>query len=143
MLRNLFKRPMPDRDVDTLIRDIADHQRAKDYSELFRVLPNLKLFLPLAGKLPTDLPRGGAFQVEAQHQLKAFTALVQGRTCVLVFTSRDNPNFGANYVEIIGDEVMHMVLKLSDVDGLLVQSTGTGWVGLDKQKISDLLSKRV
>lgn len=33
-----------------------------------------------------------------------------------------------------------MVERIPNIDGLLVQSTGTGWVGLDRQKVTHVLS---
>ncbi len=130
----------PARDPDTLIKDIADHQKEEDYSEFFQLLPSLRLFLPLTAPPPPDFPRGHKVQVPAESNINARTATVQGMECVLVFTSREHPNLGPDYIEMEGHDVLQMVLKVTSVDGLLVQSSGTGWVGLDKHQVSYMLS---
>ena len=143
MLKNFFRSSKPNRDINSLLHSIADHKRAEDYSEFFQLLPSLQLFLPLTTPLPNDLPRGEQFQVEAGVEIKAQTVSIKGLECVLVFTSENNPNLGDDYAGIEGREVLQMVLKLPNIDGLVVQSSGTGWVGLDKQKISYVLSRQV
>ena len=140
MLRNFFRKSRPARDADSLIKDIADHQKADDYSEFLTLLPNLRLFLPLVGPPPEDLPRGQKITVQDSTEIRARTVSMQGLEYVLVFTSRSNPKLGTDYAEIEGREALQMVLKSPGIDGLLVQSSGTGWVGLDRDKISDLLS---
>lgn len=140
MFRNPFRKPRPARDPDTLIKELADHQKDEDYSEFFQLLPSLPLFLPLTAPLPSEFPRGQKIQVPEGANLTACTAIVQGMECVLVFTSRENPNLGPHYVEMEGRDVLQMVLKVASVDGLLVQSSGTGWVGLDKHQVSYVLS---
>ena len=135
-----FNRSQSLRTVDALIRDIADHQRPEDYSEFFRLLPELQLFLPLAGPLPTSIPRGEKIVVSAGTEIRARTASIQGLECVLVFTSADHPNLGADYAGLDGREALQMVERIPNIGGLLVQSTGTGWVGLDRQKVTHVLS---
>lgn len=130
----------PARDLDTLIKDLADHQKEEDYAEFFQHLPGLRLFLPLTAPLPPGFPRGEKFQVPDGSNINARTATVQGMECVLVFTSRENPNLGPYYVEMEGHDVLQMVLKVDSVDGLLVQSSGTAWVGLDRQQVCYMLS---
>ncbi len=91
ILDRIFSRSPSPRDVDSLIRDIADHQRPDDYSEFFRLLPELQLFLPLAGPLPESIPRGEKIVISAGTEIRARTASVQGLECVVVFTSADHP----------------------------------------------------
>jgi len=138
----LFARFSTRRDVDTLIKDIADHQRPEDYSEFLRLLPRLRLYLPLVGPLPPGLPSGERFQVGADMQLHTRTASIGGQELALAFTSRAHPDLGSEYAEMEGAEALRMTLRVPGIEGLLVQSTGTGWVGLDKEKISFVLSGR-
>lgn len=130
----------PPRDTDSLIKDIADHKKAKDYSEFLTLLPNLRLFLPLVGPLPEGIQRGQKITVQDGTEIKARTVSVKNLQLILVFTSATNPKLGADYAEIEGREALQMVLKSPGIDGLLVQSSGTAWVGIDRDKISDVLS---
>lgn len=104
------------------------------------MLPELQLFLPLAGPLPASIPRGEKIVVSAGTEIRARTVSVQGLECVLVFTSADHPNLGSDYAGLDGREALQMVERIPNIDGLLVQSTGTGWVGLDRQKVTHVLS---
>lgn len=140
MLDRIFSRSQSPRDVDSLIRDIADHQRPDDYSEFFRLLPELQLFLPLASPLPESIPQGESIVISAGTEIRARTASVQGLECVVVFTSADHPNLGNDYAGVDGREALRMVGRIPNIGGLLVQSTGTGWVGLDRQKVAHVLS---
>ena len=128
------------RDIDSLIKDIADHKKTKDYSEFLALLPNLRLFMPLVGPLPEGIQHGQKITVRQGMELTARTASVKNLQLVLVFTSSSNPELGAEYAEIEGREALQMVLKSPGIDGLLVQSSGTGWVGVDRDTISDVLS---
>ena len=140
-IRTMFKKLFfkKKRTIDSLIRDIADHQRPDDYSEFFRRLPTLQLFIPIVGPLPASIPSGERIVIRAGMEIKARTALVQDLECVLAFTSNDNPNLGNDYAGIEGREALQMVLRIPNMGGLLVQSTGTG-VALDRQKVSHVLS---
>ena len=139
MLHKLLARFTARRDIDALIKDIADHQRPEDYSEFLRLLPGLRLYLPLVGPLPPGLS-GKTFRVSADMSIQTRTASMGAREFALVFTSRAHPNLGSEYAEMEGSEVLRMTLRIPGIEGLLVQSTGTGWVGLDREKISFVLS---
>jgi hypothetical protein len=139
VLKNIFGRSKGRRGIDFLIRDIADHQRPEDYAEFFRLLPELQLFLPIVGSLPAGIPRGDPIVIQAGTEINVRTASVQGLECVLVFTSSDHPNLGADHAGIEGREALRMVMRMPMV-GLLVQSRGTGWVGLDREKVADVFS---
>jgi hypothetical protein len=130
----------PARDVDSLIKDIADNKNAKDYAEFLSLLPNLRLFLPLVGPLPEGFTRGQKITVQDGMEIKARTVSVQSLELILVFTSATNSKLGADYAEIEGREALQMVIKSRAIDGLLVQSSSTAWVAVERDKISDVLS---
>lgn len=129
------------RDIDSLIKDIADHQKAEDYSEFLTLLPNLRLFLPLTGPMPEGVPLGQKITLPHDTEIKGRIVSVKDLKLILVFTSRTNPKLGDDYGEIDGRDALQIVLKSRGIDGLLVQSSGTAWVGVDRDKISDVLSK--
>ena len=135
----IFGRSRVPRDVDSLIRDIADHQRQKDYSEFIHLLPGFRLFLPLAAPLPYGIPSGQEIIVRPEMKICMKTASVQGLECALAFTSASHPDLGSDYVGMDGREVLAVVDRLSGMDGLLVQSTGTAWVVLGRQNVADAL----
>lgn len=141
MFKNLFGRPKPPRDIDTLIMDIADHQKAMDYEELFRVIPGLRLFISLVNAPPVDVPRDVIIQVKADWGMQAKSVTIQGHDLFLLFTSPTHPQIGPHFAGITGQEALEMCMRAPSMGGLLLQSTGTGWVGLDRQKVTHLLSQ--
>jgi len=141
MFKALFGKTKAPRDVNTLIRDIADHQKASDYEDLFRVFPDLSLFMSLVEAPPGAIPLGTKTKVKAGWNLQARSAHIQGRELFLLFTSHTHPKIGPHYAEITGRDALEMCSLAPTIGGLLLQSTGTGWVGLDRQKVLHLLSR--
>lgn len=83
MLDRIFSRSQSPRDVDSLIRDIADHQRPDDYSEFFRLLPELQLFPPSLARCQRAFlgAKGSSFPQERKfgrepHRFKDSSALL-------------------------------------------------------------------
>ena len=140
MFGNLFGKRSKARSLDDLIRDIADAQKPEDYAEFFKRLPQARLFMKLLGEVPATIPRGVKHQVRSGETVSARTATVQGLEVVVLFTSNTDARLGAQYAEIELQEALHMVERTPALGGLLVQSTGTGWVGMDRAKVSHLLA---
>jgi len=140
MFGNLFRRTPPQRSIDDLIRDVADHQKLGDYSELLARLPALTLYLKVLGKLPDHIPREQLYKVKSEDQISISVVSVKDLALALFFTSPDDPRLEANYAAIDGREAARMTLRVPDIDGLVVQSRGTGWVGLDRAKLLRLAS---
>jgi hypothetical protein len=134
--------PQPLRDIESLIRVLADHALPEDYSDFCRAIPGLRLFLPLVDAAPQSIPRGHQIQIPAGAQLRCRTVSIKGLEFVLAFTSITDARLGANFVEIDGQEALRMVRTMPTVEGLLVQGSGTGWVALDRRKISELAWQR-
>ena len=129
------------RDLDTLINDIADHNRENDFLELFSRLPTLHLFLSLVDPVPENLRTGERIRVQKGH-LKFHTASVQGLMCALSYTSSADPRLNPEQLAMIdGLEVLQMVLKTT-LDGLLIQSPGNRWLVIQRKQIEQILSPR-
>lgn len=126
------------RDVNTLINEIADHNRQNDFLKLVNDLQTVRLFLPVVGSVPDHL-RGE--RITLKDELKFRTASVQGLECALAFTSSTDPRLGPERVMIDGLEAFQMVLQTT-LDGLLIQSTGTGWVIIQRQQIEQIFPQR-
>ena len=131
----------PSRDLDTLITDIADHNRENDSLELFSRLPTLHLFLSLVDPLPEKFSHGERILLQNEH-LKCHTASVQGLECALSFTSSADPRLNPERLVMIdGLEALQMVLKTT-LDGLLIQSPRNVWVVIQRKQIEQILSQR-
>ena len=129
------------RELDTLINDIADHNRENDFLELLSRLPTFHLFLSLVDPVPENLRREEPIRIQNEH-LKFHTASVQGLMCALSFTSPADPRLNPEQLAMIdGLEVLQMVLKTT-LDGLLIQSPGNRWVVIQRKQIEQILSPR-
>ena len=125
-------------DPDTLIKDIADHNREDDLLKLINELPRLPLYFPLAAPLPENMPHGKHTVVAGEH-IKCQTASVHGLECALAFTAPADPGLNPERIMIEGLEACRMVLQ-TNLDGLLIQSLGTAWVIIDRKRIEHILS---
>jgi hypothetical protein len=135
----MFDKGRQPQNVDELIRRIADHNRPADYVELYVLLPTLKLYFPVSPSAAQSLPKGRPFKVGQDADLRLQCAAVQGRRLAVLYTSPADERLGAHYAEIEGDEALRMALRMPDAEGLLIQARGTAWVGIEKQKIADVL----
>ena len=127
--------------IDSLINNIADHNREDDFLELVSNLPILPLYFQMAGPVPENLPHGKHIVLEPEH-IEFSTAFVEGLECVFAFTSPADPRLGPERVAMMeGLEALQMVLKTT-LDGLLIQSQGTGWVVIQRWQIEQILSRR-
>ncbi len=139
MFDRLFGIRRQSRDVNKLIQEIADHNRSAAYAELFRRLPAIKLYFPVSQSAIQTLPKGKPVQVPKDSNLRLPNTVVKGRSFVVLYTSSSDNRLGEHYAEIQGAEALRMVMRIPDVDGLLIQAEGTAWVGIDKDKISHVL----
>ena len=131
----------PGSDLDKLINEIADHNREDDFLKLVSDLPSLRLFLPVKGPLPENLPHGERITLKGEF-LAFRTASVQGLECAITFTSNSDPRLDPECAVMIdGLEAFQMVLKTT-LDGLLIQSKGTGWVIIQRKQIEQILSQQ-
>jgi hypothetical protein len=128
------------RDLDTLINDIADHNREDDLLELLNNLSSLRLFFSVAGPVPENLPYGERIVIKDEH-IECRTASIQGLQCALAFTSPADPRLDTERFMTDGLEALRIVLKTT-LDGLLIQSSRTGWVIIQRKQIEQILSEQ-
>lgn len=132
----------PERDINDLIRDIADHQRPADHDELLRRAPSLMWYMPVTVGSDQTFQDRESVRVTDDMQMRARFATVQGRNFVVLYTSRNHPDLGSQCAGIEGREAMAMALKMDGIHGVLFQSTGTGWAGIDRSSIKQLLGRK-
>jgi tetratricopeptide (TPR) repeat protein len=125
------------RDLDTLIRDMADRRNPDDHAELFARLRSQKLVFSIVGGGTDHRPRGvridgGGLQIPV--------ATVEDMDVAVAYASGAHPDLGEERCEMEGEEALRMVLEIPNADGLLIQSTGTGWLVIPRKRISELLA---
>ena len=68
-------------------------------------------------------------------------AKVGNNLCAVVFfSSSDNEYLNEEYGGIIWEKALEMVLKMPNADGLMVQNKSDAWIGIQREKIKELLS---
>jgi hypothetical protein len=113
--------------IDALIAEAARTNAPEDYGSLFSALAGTETFLnlehELAGAVSTPVFAVGS----CQH-------------AVLLFTSNDHPRLRRPFAGIVWERALEMTDRMPIADGLIVQSKGSAWVGLNKAKIRELLN---
>lgn len=122
---------MDTRKVDELVSQAAASNVMEDYDRLFAALEGTELFFNVSTEQDGD------------KSAPVSTPLVTagpGLSAVLFFTSRDNANLKKPYGGIVWEKALEMLVKMPQADGLIIQSGGKDWIGLDKEKAKSLLA---
>jgi hypothetical protein len=143
ILRKLLGRP-DERSLNQLITDLtAKKNRSSDVRELYRRLPTLSLFTKLLHS-SFDIQRGARHVVGEGEQLQIQTARLHGGQHLVVFyvdksDARLSPAFGGFNAR----EAFEMVLKITNVDGMMLCNPANDWFALLKPEIQRLLTNEL
>jgi len=130
------------RDIDRLIFEIAGHKREEDYQALFQAIKGKTFYCPLDPASAASIPKGAAYVTQAHDSLKIpFLASINGLKLVPLFTSEDDKRLAAGCFAIEGFEALSMALKAAGADGVLFQNNRDSWVGVDKERIRQVLAE--
>ena len=122
-------------DLDELVSQAASTQAWEDYERLFDALRGVELYFHV-----TVNNEDGENGIKRSPVSTPLVSAGPGLDAVLLFTSRDNANLDKPYAGIVWERALEMLIGMPDADGLIIQSNGTGWVGLDRQGAQSLLS---
>jgi hypothetical protein len=63
----------------------------------------------------------------------------QGRLAMF-FTTKDDPRRGPKFAGIPLIKALEMVQGMPEVDGLMIQSAGEGWISMDKKMMAQVIN---
>jgi hypothetical protein len=141
MFKNLFKKVKDERDIDQLIYDIAEYQRAKDYEILYKLVTETKFFCPVNPESVKNIPQGEKYTTKPDDKIKTYSVEMNGLKLIPFYTSNNDERLRNSYFEIEGIDALKMVLDSEGISGLLIQNKDNSWVDFDEQKIKWILSK--
>jgi len=132
------------RNIEQLIYDIAEHARDEDYTELYELLADRVLFIPVdkasLKSVPSDAKPGEMFKTDASTSIQIRNvAGPRGDSFMPVATMETSPMVAEGHVGIYWLEALAMVLKVDEVVGILLQGENS-WIGFYKPQIEHILS---
>ena len=138
--------PSPDeRDVNQLIFDLAEYgNRRADVQELYRRLPSMELFAKvLEANFPIETS-GTEHVIGSDEKLGIQAAsLPSGQTVVQFFVDRSDPRLQPEYVSMRPREACEMVLKMDNLDGLMLCNPTDSWIASLNPELERLLSQEL
>jgi hypothetical protein len=97
-----------------------------DYRALFSALHEEELF----------------FSTSRDGQRALLTPVGDNQKAVRLVTPRTSPLLGETYAGIKWEDALHMVTRMPEVSGIIVQNSGDQWVAIDQEAVKALLSLR-
>jgi hypothetical protein len=130
------------RAIDRLIFEAAEHKREEDYQALFRAIKGRTFYCPVDPASAASIPKGAAYVTQAHDSLRIpLLASINGLKLVPLFTSESDERLSAGRFAIEGLEALSMALKAEGTDGVLFQNNRGSWVGVDKERIRQVLAR--
>ncbi|MDQ1920233.1 hypothetical protein [Massilia pseudoviolaceinigra] len=117
--------------IDALISKAAATKREGDYDEFFDSMEGIDVFFNVKPEFPDGSGRMETSTVE----------VASGSSAVVFFISKKHPKIKAPFAGMPWKKALEMVIKMPDVDGMIVQGGDSAWIGLNKVKMHTLLSK--
>jgi len=135
------KRATPLVDLEDLIYEVAEHQRDKDFHELYRRLMDREVFVPVdPSSLPPEAKSGQTIITDASASIRMRTVPApNGQGLVPGATRQDSPILKGGYVGMSWVGLLEMSLKVNPpLYGVLLQGQRS-WVALDLARVRYVL----
>jgi len=145
LLSKLFGRLKPDeRDINKLIFDLAEHgARTNDVKELYRRFASMELFGKIVG---ASFPlKDGVKLVVAQGEILTtqYTTLPGGQKMAQFFVDKSDARLLPEFFGMTAREAFEMVLKVVDVDGLMLYTPQDFWFAMLKAEVERVLREEI
>lgn len=121
-----------DKNLNQLIFDIAEHQRARDIEEIYKRLRHLDLFAPILGA-NFELEDGRKTLIEKGMDLRTPTTQIQGMAFAVFLVNKTDPRLGDNFIGMNAAEVFDMVEKTNHLAGFAFYNDRESFFGIARQ----------
>jgi hypothetical protein len=129
----------PAADIHQLVTDIADHNRAADLEQLWRLLATRELFAPVR-QSNVNVASGTKHVVRPSDDVQLpIATLPNGMKFTPFFLEESDPRLGPHFVGLPAADAFRMVLKIPNINGLLLQSRTQSWVAVSREQIERIL----
>lgn len=128
------------RNLDGLIAAAANTKADQDYEILFAALVGAELFFNIS-----TATKSGSAGTSGSKPTPLSTPLVDvghGLRAVALYTAKENSNLKKPFGGVTWQKALEMVSRMPDADGVVLRSSGTAWVAIDKKRalmLSDAL----
>ncbi len=125
-------KPGPERTLDQLVFDVAEHHRAQDREMLLQKLQGLTLFIPIiSSNIP--LERGQRLHIEPGMKVHLRTMSLQGLPVLSFLLHQDDPRLGEEYGAMTVEEIMDMIEASEQVAGFVFYNNQESFFGLGRE----------
>lgn len=123
-------------DLDSFVIARASSQIADDFA--LSLLENEVFF-----SLDPDFAAGrsGSVRLASQHAIRFDFAEIAGKKLALFYTTKSDARLIDPVAGISFGEALRWVATAGSVDGLLLQSSGAAWIGLDMEAIRSAIAR--
>jgi len=132
---------IPQIDLEDLIYEVAEHQRDKDFHELYRRMNGREVFVPVvSSSLPQDAKPGQTITTDSSVSIQMRSVPApNGQGMVPCATQHESPILKDGYVGMSWVGLLKMSLKANPpLYGVLLQGQRS-WVALDLARVRYVL----
>lgn len=123
---------MNEANIDLIIRKAAESKSDEDYKLFFNTIRRKELFFNLINS--EQLGSNG-------DELKVPTVSVgDNLNAVVFYTSAQDDRLSNKYAGIVWEKGLEMVSRMTNVNGIIIQSSSDAWITIAQAKIDELLS---
>lgn len=130
------------RDIETVISEIAAHKKDEDYQRLYALLFTQDLCVPVdPATLPAHMPSGSKLEANRPSSVRIRTVRGPRGALLIPCATHDEAQMVKDgYVKMTSADYLGLVRKVAPAWGAIIQGK-TSWVGFDKKRISAILTQ--
>lgn len=114
--------------INSAIDKAATLKEEQYYESVFRILSNADLMINFR---------------DNKYQQCQMVTVAENINAFVVYTSSDDSRIGEFHGVIKWEEALSMLLQVSQVETLLVQSGGSAWIGISKERARKILEEKI
>ncbi len=119
----------PNSELDDLIYQIAEYNRDEDVMQFYKLLRKSEIFSSIEKRSHLN-----------EDKIQFPYTLVNNNKLVMFYTQPDDPRLSRPYAGMPGNKALEMVLKVAEVDGMIIQShKRDAWFAMTKPQIANIL----
>ncbi|MFV2059434.1 MAG: hypothetical protein ACC653_02050 [Gammaproteobacteria bacterium] len=129
-----------DRNIETVMADIAEQHKECDYQQLFFLLKEQEIFIPITSALlPTGTKIGDIYEPESMDEIKIFRILgSEDEVLIPAALNITCPILKDGYMRMSWIDFLTMIFNKDDIQGATLECE-VSWVKLGKNRINTIL----
>jgi hypothetical protein len=129
-----------ERNIEQVMADITEHHNERDYTQLFFLLKDQDIFIPVnTSVIPNESKNGDVYHPESMSEIKIFRILGSEEEVLIpaaLTVTCDILNDG--YMRMAWNDFLTMISNKNDIEGATLECDSY-WVKLGKNRINHTL----